>query len=191
MPDEKVPSCRRSNITYKRTCRLCLAVGNHTVYIGESSRSLHERFNEHAEDIQKTPDTSHMATHLMTSHLNNWEEHVETGDPWKCFKVEIFKTHRTAFSRQIHEAVAIMREAGTLLNSQEEYNRCLGPTLDVEGRRLESNQQRQAREEVYREIRDTGERAELENHETNHKRGNTQHNSTHTQQRKKIKFLFL
>ena len=106
-----------------------MAVGNRTICIGESSRSRHERLWEHTEDIQKDPEASHMASHLKSTHLQDCKIHKETGDARKLFKLDIVKTHRSAFSRQIHEAVTIMRETGTLLNSQEEYNRCLVPTL--------------------------------------------------------------
>ena len=85
------------------------------------------------EDSKSNQDKSHMAQHLMTNHLKDWEDHMDKKDAWKLFKVEILKTQNSSFKRQIHEAVAIMLEKGTLLNSKDEYNRCLIPTLEVQG----------------------------------------------------------
>ena len=147
-----------------------MAAGHRTVYVGESSRSLKERFGEHAQDTTKDTETSHMAGHLKSTHLQDWERHSEKGDAWKLFKLEIVKTHRSAFSRQIHEAVTIMRERGTLLNSQEEYNRCLVPTLEVKDRRMETSKMRQAKEAESMTRRQEGDQAETNTAETKLKR---------------------
>ena len=49
--DEKTPDCRQINITYRTTCRLCSCKGDHTAYIGESSKSL---MND-SWNMQRTP----------------------------------------------------------------------------------------------------------------------------------------
>ena len=100
---------------------------------------------------------------------------------WKLFKVEVVKTHKSAFSRQIHEAVTMMREGGTILNSQEEYNRCLVPTLEVKGRIMETHREKQIREKEAREEREAGEEAATNLAETKHKgRGRSQKRLIHT-----------
>ena len=62
------------------------------------------------------------------------------------FKVEIVKTHMSSFTRQLHKAVAIMLEPGTVLNNQTVYNRCLVPTLEVKGSSKESKAMQAATE---------------------------------------------
>ena len=46
--------------------------------------------------------------------------------------MKILRGHKSAFARQVHEAVAIQRCQGkNLLNSKAEYNRCLLPRLGI------------------------------------------------------------
>ena len=92
-----------------------------------------------------------MHQHLVTRHEGAWDERNLGVDTWKHFKVEVVKTHRTSFIRQIHEAVTIMLEPGTILNSQEEYNRCLVPSLEVKGEKKMSKHTQQAREQRQQE----------------------------------------
>ena len=50
------------------------------------------------------------------------------------FVMRKVKTCKTALSRQVREAVEISQDhSHCLLNSKEEYNRCVLPTLQVEG----------------------------------------------------------
>ena len=55
--------------------------------------------------------------------------------------MEIVKTLRFSFTRQLHESVTVA-EPGTVLN-----NRCLVPTLEVKGSSKESRAKQAAREE--------------------------------------------
>ena len=81
------------------------------------NRSLTERFGEYVEDTMKDPESSRIATHMKSAHLLYWEPHLEAGDGWMFFKLEVLRTHRSASLSHINEAVSIMREPGTLLNS--------------------------------------------------------------------------
>ena len=69
------------------------------------TKSLHERLLEHAEDSQKRMDQSHMAQHLRESHQEEWREMDLEHNGWRQFKVEVVKTNRSSFTRQLHEAV--------------------------------------------------------------------------------------
>ena len=88
-----------------------------------------------------------MAQHLRESHQEEWKEMDLEQNGWKQFKVEVVKTHRSSFTRQLHEAVAIMMELGLLLNDQSVYNRFLVTTLEVKGASKESKAMQAAREE--------------------------------------------
>lgn len=59
IPDESTQNCRQTNMTYRTMCWLCIAVGYSSVYIGESSRSLSERFWEHVEDKVQSHGQGH------------------------------------------------------------------------------------------------------------------------------------
>ena len=63
-----------------------------------------------------------MAKHNMMEHL---EEEV-------VFSMKVLKQHRSAFERQVIEAVLIETEDdGSLLNSKGGFNRCALPRLQV------------------------------------------------------------
>ena len=95
--EEKRPNCRSSNILYESACMVCNPTDNVTdktdaskllsspqedlvhpstqqprkregIYIGESSRSLHERSSEHENDAQNLTCKSHIIKHWMVKH---------------------------------------------------------------------------------------------------------------------------
>ena len=66
--DPKTPRCRQANITYRTSCKLCTSGGTRSCYIGERSRSLGERINEHTSDCDKDLEGSHMASTLKQEH---------------------------------------------------------------------------------------------------------------------------
>ena len=91
-------------------------------YIGETSRSAHERGEEHWRDLRDLDSGSHFLKHIIQHHMNA-PESVE-------FRMKILSSHYTAFSRQISEAVKINRNKGPyLLNSKSEYNRSTLPCI--------------------------------------------------------------
>ena len=48
------------------------------------------------------------------------------------FRMKIISKHKSAFERQVTEAVLIRRNMGpNLLNSKQEYNRCYIPKIEV------------------------------------------------------------
>ena len=64
----------------------------------------------------------HMAKHKMLEHPG---EEV-------TFRMKVLAKHKTAFERQVTEAVLIeISDDGRLLNSKGEFNRCVLPRLQV------------------------------------------------------------
>ena len=58
--------CRRRGVLYETSCTVCLdpATGKSKArYVGESARSVKERFNEHVEDGEGEKKDSHMWKH--------------------------------------------------------------------------------------------------------------------------------
>ena len=122
--DENNGDCRVRNILYQTTCLPCKATGTEAVYWGESSRTAYERGKEHLGDFKSQSEKSHMYRHQLEDHSEN--------DGMVRFSMKVHKTFQSAFNRQIYEAVMIMRNEGKkLLNSKEEYNRCILPRLTV------------------------------------------------------------
>ena len=151
--------CRRRNITYINTCITCLnrrkagvpgggaetGVGSGVArYIGESGRSGYERGLEHMEGLRKGQEDSHMFKHKLMEHP---DEEVN-------FRMKILKKHKSAFERQVTEAVLIeMEDNGLLLNSKGGFNRCVLPRLQVVmGDKLVENEEREEKLTNYDEI---------------------------------------
>ena len=60
------------------------------------------------------------------------ESHPEVTNPKDIFAIQLIKSHKTAFLREIHEAILIRNFTGTLLNSKKEYVQCLIPRLEAQ-----------------------------------------------------------
>ena len=137
LSDKEHGTCKTRNVTYQSRCLTCQAEGLDRQYIGESSRSGYERGLEHLLDCTKHSQDSHMWKHISTEHPNLAEPK---------FAMKILKAHKTPLNRQVHEAVMIMLNESTTLNSRGEFNRCQLPRLTVmmgerEDRPYEKNDQ--------------------------------------------------
>ena len=130
MKDGKV-NCKARNIVYESKCLVCNPQTSQQeddhdnqpsgtddypregIYIGESSRSLHERALEHVRDAQAFSAKSHITKHWMNSHPS-------LPSPPKM-EFSITSRFRDCLSRQIGEALRINYSKDTLLNSKAEY----------------------------------------------------------------------
>ena len=119
--------CKKRNLTYQTFCLPCKEQGKTSKYVGESARTGHERGLEHWRDYQKEQEDSHMAKHWLADH---------PGQDKPQFGMKVVQTHKSAFSRQVHEAILIEMADGqtgdSLLNSKGEFNRCELPRLTVQ-----------------------------------------------------------
>ena len=136
--DEKRVNCRRRNILYENRCELCkegLKDGRTTsslkdgkgIYVGKSSRSLHERAKEHEADRRNMSEDSHQIKHWLC-------DHPDLLAPPK-FKFSIIRSFNDPLSRQLSEALKIELRVESILNSKSEFSRCRVPRLkeDLEG----------------------------------------------------------
>ena len=92
---------------------------------------------DHLKDAadEKKQESSHIWTHAKEEHGGE-----------ESFQCKVLRTQRSAFERQVSEAVSIrlLKQQGVnVLNTKREYNRCLLPELMVElgNRRQTSNEQ--------------------------------------------------
>ena len=94
--DGKRQNCRERSILYETSCKLCnpeeakggpstpqqeggvQPAGRLGVYLGESSRSLHERMGEHVDDARKFRSGSHIVKHWMDVHPS-----LDEMPPWR------------------------------------------------------------------------------------------------------------
>ena len=110
-----------------------------TFTLGETCRSAYERGFEHLNDVKQLKPSSHMLKHLIDKHEHDNFDDIE-------FRMEILSFSRTAYERQIMEAVQIQlhRDDNHLLNSRAEFNRSAIPRL---GLKLGDNEFRERKQE--------------------------------------------
>ena len=80
---EERAKCRVRGVTYSNTCQLCKAVGRESVYIGETSKTLAERSEEHYNNQRRPKEQA--KSHMW---LHNEEEHEGSGK----FKFKVLGT---------------------------------------------------------------------------------------------------
>ena len=85
-----------------------------SIYVGESSCSLHERIKEHFKDYSKDWEESHMFKPWSNSHPGNTRSR---------FVQRVVHSFKSDPERQVGEAVGIQLIENTL-NSVEVFNRC-------------------------------------------------------------------
>ena len=119
--------CSKESIVYKAECTLCseqqiidnVADPVEKVYIGETSRTLYYRANQHKDDCKKMINnwrtgktrktdnqddgSSWMYDHLVDDHSDK----LADNDVIRKFKFTVLANHKDALTRQIHEAVLI------------------------------------------------------------------------------------
>ena len=100
--------CRRECVEYEIKCEMC---GD--VYEGESSRNAYTRGNEHLTAYEKKEKESVLWRHTSTQHQEN-----DTPN----FTMKVTRTHNSALSRQVSEAVTISNTPGNkLINNKQEF----------------------------------------------------------------------
>lgn len=118
----KPVNCRRRGLVYETSCLECLDKEGQARarYVGETSRSLAERYSEHVNDGEKGAKSSNMFKHWQVHH----------GGKKTNFKVEVIGFFTSALERQVAESVRIdMCGAERILNSKSVFSRCMVPRL--------------------------------------------------------------
>ena len=118
----ELPDCTKSSAVYENVCRSCIkGAGSNKVlenvdttvpaiYVGETSRTILERAKEHWQAWRSRKNESHIRKHQELCHEG-------AGEP--DFVMRAVSFYRSALSRQVAEAVRIMRRGreGAVLNS--------------------------------------------------------------------------
>jgi hypothetical protein len=147
-------NCTKRNLTYQTWCNTCKERDDEGkseeektktklyTYVGETAKSANERGGEHRYDMKNLRMTSHMLKHVVDRHDGDKMEDVD-------FRMKVLKFHRSAFERQISEAVAIqsIRIGNSLLNSRSEYNRSAVPRLALKMGSRSCGEERKREEE--------------------------------------------
>ena len=109
-------------------CLKCKEEGKVTRYVGETARTLWERNAEHQQDTLNQKTSSHMREHCSQDHPEKLHEVLD------LFQMKRVKQCARALNRQVREALEInMDQSHLLLNSKQEYNRCILPKMTMVG----------------------------------------------------------
>ena len=125
----KAGACRARSLVYENICIPCREMKKVTRYIGETCRSLYERGKEHTSDATTLAKKSHWRDHAKEQHQDY------KGPISSMFTIQPLKNCRSALARQLREAIEIGRNppGALLLNSKEEFSRCLIPGIVIGG----------------------------------------------------------
>ena len=88
-------------VVYETSCQACCDEEGKSVakYVGESARSVKERYGENIEDAEKDRKDSHMGKHWAVQHQGKRTD----------FKVEVVGYFSSALERQVAEGVRISK----------------------------------------------------------------------------------
>ena len=103
--------CRKSNVNYKVSCKICPQDGK-SVYIGETSRNLYTRGKEHLAKFEGKKADSFMLKHQSDHHI---------GQPVE-YSAEVIATFNDCLSRQVAEGVEIRRCEHAVMNTKSEWH---------------------------------------------------------------------
>ena len=101
--------CSQKNVVYKITCEFCETEGRKEFYIGESTRPIRHRFNEHLSDARLRKMDTPLGEHILDCHRNK-----SNADINYSFHIEILKTGRDCADIKIAESVQIRNLKPTL-----------------------------------------------------------------------------
>jgi hypothetical protein len=113
-------------MVYSNTCLLCKEVGKDTKYLGETARTMFERSRKHQGDTLRVTVSSHIRSHMLEEHPSRLSNLLT------AFMMDVVKRTPSTLVRQVRETVEIER-APVVLNSEEDYNRCLLPRMIIQG----------------------------------------------------------
>ena len=116
-------NCQAESCVYRINCEECKGRGVASLYIGETSRTPYLRGKEHLAKLQGEAKDSALWDHCV-------EEH---GGEKVNFSMKVGNKHKTPFTRQVEEAVAIETcIADILLNSKSEFYCSRIPRVKIE-----------------------------------------------------------
>ena len=103
--------CQASNINYEVECQLCPA-DRRSKYVGESSRNLFTRGNEHEDIYRRRGAKSFMQKHQAKEHQGVAGNYVS----------RVTNKSHDCLTRQVREAVKIRRSQVPILNGKTEWH---------------------------------------------------------------------
>ena len=119
-----LPGCTSEGCNYVIECLTCRREGRRRRYYGETSRSPHQRGNEHQRDIAQGVATHPLVAHFVEEHNGITQEIL----------MRVISRHMTPLDRQVSESMNILRAAKCpeeCLNLKSEWGGSKLPDLQI------------------------------------------------------------
>ena len=156
--------CFRRNVLYEAACGVCLdeshggdgagkrvrlkfgeSYPEENIYVGETSRSIFERSQEHVKAGMGKKEESFIAKHWLESHPER--------EVMPEFRFKVVKSFKDPLSRQVSESVRIDLRRG-VLNSKTMFSRNTLPRLTFEQSEWEKKREEKEQDQQKRELRE-------------------------------------
>lgn len=94
--------CTKKCVVYKITCNMCKSNGRTEFYVGECTRPVRYRFNEHLSDARLRKVDTPLGEHMLDFHKDASSSEINTG-----LRIEILSTGRDCAEIKIAESIQI------------------------------------------------------------------------------------
>lgn len=94
--------CHTKNVIYKITCKLCEAMHLNVAYVGECTRPVRYRFNEHLSNARLRKVDTPLGEHILHAHTD-----ISNSDVNKSFHIEILDKGKDCAEVKIKESIHI------------------------------------------------------------------------------------
>ena len=94
--------CNTKNVIYKITCKLCETEQRSQCYIGECTRPVRYRFNEHLSDARLRKQDTPLGEHILDSHTDLASSTINN-----AFRIEILDSGKDCAEVKIRESIHI------------------------------------------------------------------------------------
>ena len=102
--------CHTTNVVYQISCQLCERENRRSIYIGETKRSVRQRFNEHLRDARHKAEDTPLGDHMTACHRNSPVDE-------ETFKISILRRCEDGPNRKVAESTFI-RDRNPNMNTQ-------------------------------------------------------------------------
>ena len=99
--------CHTKNVVYKISCDLCASNDSNAIYIGETKRSVRERFNEHLRDAKNKTKNTPLGEHVSKKHPSDTITHTS-------FQITILQICKDVAELKISESIHIRNQRPNL-----------------------------------------------------------------------------
>ena len=108
--------CNKKNVVYIISCKICEIKHQNECYIGECTRPVRYRYNEHLSDARRRELDTPLGEHILQAHLDASNDQINS-----MFRIEILDTARDCAEVKIKESIQIRNMKPSLNTMQSSW----------------------------------------------------------------------